>query len=188
MDGLVMSDSISKEVHSLDSILYVSSQRSRIGRVRMVRECRRERGHPERREVRRGAEVPPEPEGELGDHLAGGLGLLPARRSPSCGVDVLDGAAPVLAGEELTSPVPDGRPALRRSVGDEGGVHRLADDNPESNVAERQILVPSTIVPHDVAERVAEDRLGQGVSARCRKKCSRNLGSCSRGRTRIRVF
>ena len=75
-----MRDPVPKEVETLDTILHISSDLLRVIGRWVSSETRGQGGHPQRSQVPRTAQVPPESESEFGDHLAVHLGL----SSPGC--------------------------------------------------------------------------------------------------------
>ena len=143
VDRLMMSNTVPEEVNPLDPIINSLANRSRIAMVWVVRERVRQRGDPQRGQVRLRAEESPESETQLRDDLAVDLGHASTSGSAAGLLDVVECPRTVLAGEELASLVPDRRPALSRAVGKE----RLVDRVAEHDLEPADVLVESATHP-----------------------------------------
>ncbi len=105
MNGLVMSDAISQEVNALNAIVDVGV--ARITCCGVVRKGVREDRDPQRRQVRAGAEEPPQPECELRYDLARCLWLAAAPcRSVARRANVVQRSLTMLAREQRGTLVP----------------------------------------------------------------------------------
>lgn len=164
MYRLVVSDPVSEEVESLDPIVDVTADNSRISRTRMPRKGSSQGGDPERGQVRPGAEEPPEAEPELCDHPAVDVWRTFAIGAGAGGGDVLECPTAVPAREQLSPPVPDGRPSLTRAVIQQHRVQRIAEDDlqpPDVLVeggADRRVPVVESDRTNEVPARRGEVR------------------------------
>ena len=122
-----MRDPVPKEVETLDTILHIGSDLLRVIGRWVLSETRGKGGHPQRSQVLRAAQVPPEPESEFGDYLAVQLGPT----SPGCAsasiVNVSSGPGRLSALKEMPLPVPRILPRSGGAVSDERIVHRVSE-------------------------------------------------------------
>ena len=127
VNRLVMSDSIPKEMDTLDPIFYLCAHDARIARMRMVWKRVGQGGHPQRGQIRSGAQEPPETKRQLCDHLAVRLDNSTSSRPGSRRGDVVERAAAVSARKQRSTAVPHRRPPIRRAVSDKRSVQRVAE-------------------------------------------------------------
>lgn len=143
VDRLVVSDTVPKEVNPLDPIVNGLANRSGIAVIWVVRKRVAQRWDPQRGQVRRRTQEPPESEAQLSDDLAVDLGNTPARGSDAGRLDVVERPRTVFAREEFATLVPGCRPALSCAVDEERLINRVA----EHDLKPADVLVESATHP-----------------------------------------
>ncbi|MCB0990103.1 MAG: hypothetical protein R2770_00925 [Acidimicrobiales bacterium] len=140
VDRLMVGDPITQEVKSLNPVVDIGAHNPRIAGIRMVRKGSRQRRNPQRRQVVRGAQEPPEPETQLRYHLT--VRLRPTATSgPTTGrINIVPGAPSRPPREQRPLPIPDLGPSPRLAVCDQGDIDRIAEDHLETT----EILVQSS--------------------------------------------
>ena len=133
VDRLVMGDPVAQEVQALHTALHIGSNSAGITRAGVLRKRRNHGRHPQRGQVRLSTHEPPEPEVQLSDHLAVNLQMRVATGSPfSRCLYLLPSSISLLTRKKPTSAVPHIWPDLSGTMGYEGLINSIAEDDLEA--------------------------------------------------------